>query len=586
MTNAKILLLEEDAVFGAYLRSGLVELGCDVVLIRNGSEGLARAVTDRFDLVLLSAELPGVNGFRICNRIKKDETARATPIFLMSVDAAAMAQHRQLATRAEEYFAKPVSLDELTARMRAVLEPKDRTELGSALDEARDRLVALVELETRLAEQERTIASLRRELAGARAASTAPPATPRKPPPVPRPSGQMPIVRPDAPAEGGGSVDADATSDQGSEARRIARLQKQLAAAHADRELAGKRARDAAVGAEAMRSELAAARAEWEAERQKLERLAAVARETAEASAAALAAEREQLAEECASLRARIEDVETARKVARQISEEKSLAAARARTEASELRAAMARTKREADELVATARSEAAELRKRLAEELDLASEQAHRRATDEIAEVVARAGDLVRAMNAKIEELEAERDRRIAEREANWMKYLDDVEEAHASEGAAAREAKLAEEAAERQALERDFHARFAGAEARTRSLTAELAAEVAAHEKTRAAHAIEKTYLTARIDALEALAATRTEDLAQLERELEEARLELPQLEAEIIVLRGELVNVRRQLDLQELSLRAATSQLEQDREIVERARKVLEGPDSDVA
>lgn len=39
MTNAKILLLEEDAVFGAYLRSGLVELGCDVVLIRNGSEG-------------------------------------------------------------------------------------------------------------------------------------------------------------------------------------------------------------------------------------------------------------------------------------------------------------------------------------------------------------------------------------------------------------------------------------------------------------------------------------------------------------------------------------------------------------------
>ncbi len=585
MTKAKILLLEEDAVFGAYLRSGLAELGCDVVLIRNGSEGLARAVTDRFDLVLLSAELPGVNGFRICNRIKKDESARATPIFLMSGDATAVAEHRRLATRAEEYFAKPVSLDELAARMRSVLQPPDRSELGSALGQARDQLVALVELETRLTEQERTIASLRRELAGARAASTRaavsePPPLPRKPPPVPRPSGQMLVVRPDEANE------AEGASDQASDARRIARLQKQLAAAHADRELAGKRARDASAALEAMRSELAAARTEWESEREKLERLATAARAAAVASAAALAAEREQLAEERAALRARIEEVETARKVARQISEEKAAAAARARTEASELRGAMARTKRDADELVAAARGEVAELRKRLADELELASEQAHRRATDEIAEVVSRAGDLVRSMNAKLEELEAERDRRIAEREANWMQYLDDVEEAHASEAAPAPDARLAEEAAEREARERDFAARTAALEARVRSLSAEVAAEAAAHEKTRAAQSIEKTYLTARVEALEALAATRNDDVAQLQRELEEARLELPQLEAEIIVLRGELVNVRRLLDNAELSLRVATSQLEQDREIVERARKVLGGPDSDVA
>ena len=106
--RAKILLLEEDAVAGADLRSKLGEQGFHVVLVRQGGEGLARAVTERFDLILVSAELPGVNGYRIVNRIRKDEAARATPIFLMSTQPDGMREHRALAARADEYFEKPV----------------------------------------------------------------------------------------------------------------------------------------------------------------------------------------------------------------------------------------------------------------------------------------------------------------------------------------------------------------------------------------------------------------------------------------------------------------------------------------------
>src|SRR5580765_4269268 len=102
---AKVLLLEEDPTLATELQRRLKELGCEVTLLGDGRTGLARAVSDRFDLILLSAELPGMNGFRVCNRIKKDQRANAVPLFLMGATAAhEFKAHEQLPTHAESYF--------------------------------------------------------------------------------------------------------------------------------------------------------------------------------------------------------------------------------------------------------------------------------------------------------------------------------------------------------------------------------------------------------------------------------------------------------------------------------------------------
>ncbi len=118
--SARILLLEDDAVFASELARALGAMGCHVTVIDEGNEGLARAPKERPDLVIVAAELRGVNGFRICNKLKKDPDLRRVPIFLVAEDSSpeTVALHQRLETRAEQYMRKPIVFGDLVARMR------------------------------------------------------------------------------------------------------------------------------------------------------------------------------------------------------------------------------------------------------------------------------------------------------------------------------------------------------------------------------------------------------------------------------------------------------------------------------------
>src|SRR4029077_3682133 len=77
-------------------------------------------VTDKFDLVVAAAELPGVNGFRVCNRIKKDPKAKDVPVLLLtSAPSAELEAHRVLPTHADVYMLKPIAMADLLAEGRA-----------------------------------------------------------------------------------------------------------------------------------------------------------------------------------------------------------------------------------------------------------------------------------------------------------------------------------------------------------------------------------------------------------------------------------------------------------------------------------
>jgi CheY-like chemotaxis protein len=119
----KVLVFESDPAFAGELRSELGKLGCSITVVDDGNIGLQQAVTDRPDLVLLSIELPRMNGFSVCNKLKKDPALKDVPLIIMSSESSdeTFEQHKKLRTRAEDYVHKPIAFGELLQHIRALV---------------------------------------------------------------------------------------------------------------------------------------------------------------------------------------------------------------------------------------------------------------------------------------------------------------------------------------------------------------------------------------------------------------------------------------------------------------------------------
>lgn len=119
----KILVFESEPAFAWELRTELGRLGCTVQIVDDGNAGLQIAANDRPDIILLSIELPRMNGFSVCNKLKKDPQLKDVPLIIMSSDSneETFEQHRRLKTRADDYVRKPIALGELVAHIRQLI---------------------------------------------------------------------------------------------------------------------------------------------------------------------------------------------------------------------------------------------------------------------------------------------------------------------------------------------------------------------------------------------------------------------------------------------------------------------------------
>src|SRR5437868_4408288 len=118
--SQKVLVFESDADFAGELRNQLTRLGCNVQVVDDGNAGLQQATSSRPDLILLAIELPRMNGFSVCNKLKKDPSLKDVPLIIMSSESSdeTFEQHRKLRTRAEDYVHKPIAFGELLARIQ------------------------------------------------------------------------------------------------------------------------------------------------------------------------------------------------------------------------------------------------------------------------------------------------------------------------------------------------------------------------------------------------------------------------------------------------------------------------------------
>jgi DNA-binding response OmpR family regulator len=115
----RILIIEDETA----IRTGLIDVfvyhGYDVDFSAHGSEGLAKALSGKFDLVLLDVMLPGLNGFEICNRIR--EQSRDQAIIMLTAKSNDEDIIEGLSLGADDYVAKPFSVAQLVLRVQAVL---------------------------------------------------------------------------------------------------------------------------------------------------------------------------------------------------------------------------------------------------------------------------------------------------------------------------------------------------------------------------------------------------------------------------------------------------------------------------------
>src|SRR3974390_1085137 len=118
--STKVLVFESDPAFAGELRTELGNLGCITTVVDDGNVGLQQAASDKPDLILLSIELPRMNGFSVCNKLKKDPNLKDVPLIIMSSESSdeTFEQHKKLRTRAEDYVHKPVAFGELLQHIR------------------------------------------------------------------------------------------------------------------------------------------------------------------------------------------------------------------------------------------------------------------------------------------------------------------------------------------------------------------------------------------------------------------------------------------------------------------------------------
>lgn len=119
--TAKILVIDDDKKITALLRRSLIFEGYDVQSAGGGEEGLRIASSWSPDLVVLDVLMPGLDGWEVCRRLR---AGSELPVLMLTAKDEVADRVKGLDLGADDYLVKPFALEELLARVRALLRRK------------------------------------------------------------------------------------------------------------------------------------------------------------------------------------------------------------------------------------------------------------------------------------------------------------------------------------------------------------------------------------------------------------------------------------------------------------------------------
>ena len=113
----RVLIVEDERKTAEYLYQGLSEQGCTVDLAYDGIDGQHMAVHFDFDVIVLDAMLPGIDGFEVLRSLR---AVKGTPVIMLTARDGVEDRVRGLRDGADDYLVKPFSFIELLARLQAL----------------------------------------------------------------------------------------------------------------------------------------------------------------------------------------------------------------------------------------------------------------------------------------------------------------------------------------------------------------------------------------------------------------------------------------------------------------------------------
>jgi len=121
MSQAKILIVDDEPDLVETLRFALELEGYNVLVAVNGEEGLNTARQEKPDLILLDLMLPKLDGYKVCRLLKFDERYKSIPILMLTAKTQDKDRILGKETGANEYLTKPFDMDELMAKIKSYL---------------------------------------------------------------------------------------------------------------------------------------------------------------------------------------------------------------------------------------------------------------------------------------------------------------------------------------------------------------------------------------------------------------------------------------------------------------------------------
>jgi CheY-like chemotaxis protein len=117
----RILYVEDNEDNVYMLRRRLQRKDIEVIVAGDGEQGIAAALREQPDLILMDLSLPVIDGWEAARRLKSSPDTRAIPIIALSAHAMAGDRERALAAGCDDYDTKPVDLRGLMAKIEALL---------------------------------------------------------------------------------------------------------------------------------------------------------------------------------------------------------------------------------------------------------------------------------------------------------------------------------------------------------------------------------------------------------------------------------------------------------------------------------
>jgi DNA-binding response OmpR family regulator len=116
--SLRILIVEDEKKMADLLKSGLTEEGHSVLVANTAPLGLALALEESFDVLVLDLMLPGFDGFEVTRRLRK--AGQNTPVLMLTARNSVDDIVKGLSSGADDYLKKPFSFEELLARLLAL----------------------------------------------------------------------------------------------------------------------------------------------------------------------------------------------------------------------------------------------------------------------------------------------------------------------------------------------------------------------------------------------------------------------------------------------------------------------------------